>query len=250
MADRGGLGTEQRGSGGTAADSVSPRLQPTSGDTLARSAIRESQLYKRILGQSLSQVGLGPRTSAVSPTNQAAATGRQGQTPHLVPPKSAGADISPIDTQIPGLSPEQNRNLVREVAELAAMAATVAAREATGTQRKPSTGAVLPLRPTLPHHSRTYDDLEDATGAEHLPHGGAHDAPNWGRLKSTVILLSATLLYAVIAEILVNKVDVVLTNVNIDEKFLGITLFALVPNTTEFLVSILEFVRTQLPVQY
>ena len=66
---------------------------------------------------------------------------------------------------------------------------------------------------------------------------GGHDAPNWGRAKSAVILLGATVLYAVIAEILVNTVDVVLESVDIDEKFLGITLFALVPNTTEFLVS-------------
>ena len=66
---------------------------------------------------------------------------------------------------------------------------------------------------------------------------GGHDAPNWSRTKSAVILLGATLLYAVIAEILVNTVDVVLESVDIDEKFLGITLFALVPNTTEFLVS-------------
>lgn len=66
--------------------------------------------------------------------------------------------------------------------------------------------------------------------------GGGHDAPNWGRAKSAIILLGATLLYAVIAEILVDTVDVVLESVDIDEKFLGITLFALVPNTTEFLV--------------
>ena len=36
-------------------------------------------------------------------------------------------------------------------------------------------------------------------------------------------------------EILVNVVDVVLNGSGIDEKFLGVTLFALVPNTTEFL---------------
>ncbi|KAI4250616.1 MAG: hypothetical protein L6R42_008712 [Xanthoria sp. 1 TBL-2021] len=54
-------------------------------------------------------------------------------------------------------------------------------------------------------------------------------------MKSAVILLGATVLYAVIAEILVNTVDVVLESVDISEKFLGITLFALVPNTTEFL---------------
>ena len=36
-------------------------------------------------------------------------------------------------------------------------------------------------------------------------------------------------------EILVDVVDVVLQGVRIDEKFLGLTLFALVPNTTEFM---------------
>jgi Ca2+:H+ antiporter len=66
--------------------------------------------------------------------------------------------------------------------------------------------------------------------------GHGHDAPNWSRTKSTVILLGATVLYAIIAEILVDTVDVVLESFAIDQKFLGITLFALVPNTTEFLV--------------
>ncbi|KAK9373417.1 Sodium/calcium exchanger protein-domain-containing protein [Lipomyces chichibuensis] len=74
--------------------------------------------------------------------------------------------------------------------------------------------------------------------AEEQHAGGGHDAPNWSRLKSTIILLGATILYAVIAEILVDTVDVVLDSVAIDEKFLGITLFALVPNTTEFLNAI------------
>lgn len=41
-----------------------------------------------------------------------------------------------------------------------------------------------------------------------------------------------------VAEILVDTVDSVLEHVDIDEKFLGITLFALVPNTTEFLNAI------------
>jgi Ca2+:H+ antiporter len=42
-------------------------------------------------------------------------------------------------------------------------------------------------------------------------------------------------LYAAIADILVDVVDVVLEGSGIDEKFLGVTLFALVPNTTEFM---------------
>lgn len=70
------------------------------------------------------------------------------------------------------------------------------------------------------------------------PAPGGHDAPNWSRTKSTVILLGATLLYAVIAEILVDNVDVVLEGTNISAKFLGVTVFALVPNTTEFLNAI------------
>ena len=40
-------------------------------------------------------------------------------------------------------------------------------------------------------------------------------------------------------EILVDVVDVVLENSGIDEKFLGVTLFALVPNTTEFMNAML-----------
>ncbi|EJD50677.1 hypothetical protein AURDEDRAFT_112251 [Auricularia subglabra TFB-10046 SS5] len=65
-------------------------------------------------------------------------------------------------------------------------------------------------------------------------HGG-HDAPNWSRGTSATVLLACTALYAMIAEILVDVVDVVLAGSGIDEKLLGITLFALVPNTTEFM---------------
>ncbi|CAB4253510.1 similar to Saccharomyces cerevisiae YNL321W VNX1 Calcium/H+ antiporter localized to the endoplasmic reticulum membrane [Maudiozyma barnettii] len=68
---------------------------------------------------------------------------------------------------------------------------------------------------------------------------GSHEAPNWSRSKSTWILLIATLLYAVIAEILVSCVDAVLKDFpGLDPKFLGLTIFALVPNTTEFLNAI------------
>ncbi|KAK9479992.1 Sodium/calcium exchanger protein-domain-containing protein [Lipomyces japonicus] len=80
-------------------------------------------------------------------------------------------------------------------------------------------------------------EVSNLVEEQHAASGG-HDAPNWSRFKSTIILLGATILYAVIAEILVDTVDVVLDSVSIDEKFLGITLFALVPNTTEFLNAI------------
>ncbi|KAF8798839.1 hypothetical protein BYT27DRAFT_7176964 [Phlegmacium glaucopus] len=67
---------------------------------------------------------------------------------------------------------------------------------------------------------------------------GGHDAPSWSRTTSASVLLGCTALYAVIAELLVDVVDVILKNSGIEEKFLGITLFALVPNTTEFMNAI------------
>ncbi|KAF5362953.1 hypothetical protein D9758_007146 [Tetrapyrgos nigripes] len=69
-------------------------------------------------------------------------------------------------------------------------------------------------------------------------HSGGHDAPSWSRMTSASVLLGCTALYAVIAEILVDVVDVILSGSGLDEKFLGVTLFALVPNTTEFMNAI------------
>jgi Ca2+:H+ antiporter len=95
--------------------------------------------------------------------------------------------------------------------------------------------------------------VTDCEGA--AAHGG-HDAPSWSRTTSASVLLACTALFALIAgtcslrklvqlmdqsarvEILVDVVDVILEGSGIDEKFLGVTLFALVPNTTEFMNAI------------
>lgn len=170
-----------------------------------------------------------------------------GQTPYLVPPKSSGGDSVAGDNQsqksvrIPGLSDEDANHLVHQVAEMAATAATVAARDVARAPRKTSAIAHTPAhhasRPPPARAGTFLDDNDEAIAVDVMSHAsGGHDAPNWSRMKSCVILLGATVLYAVIAEILVNTVDIVLESVEIDEKFLGITLFALVPNTTEFLV--------------
>ncbi|KAI8603071.1 Sodium/calcium exchanger protein-domain-containing protein [Dissophora ornata] len=74
------------------------------------------------------------------------------------------------------------------------------------------------------------DDEDDDDEA----HGG-HDSPNWSKAKSATVLLGCTVLYSIIAEILVDSVDKVSS---IDEKLLGLTLFALVPNVTEFMNAI------------
>ncbi len=219
--------------------------------TLGRSSIRESQLYKRILGQSLKQVGLGPRSQTAGSRFNSISSNHHsgpGSSPYLVPPKSSGDERVAADNQsqrsvrITGLSEQENNQIVHQVAEMAATAATVAARDAARAPRKTTASAHTPAHhPIRPPHTRVgtfHDDNDEAVATEAMSQaGGSHDAPNWGRLKSIVILLGATVLYAVIAEILVNTVDIVLESVEIDEKFLGITLFALVPNTTEFLVS-------------
>lgn len=229
-----------------------PAGQQTGGGkgSVGRVSIRDSQLYKRILGQSLRHVGMGPRSQDASRFNSVSSnhTHGTGQTPYLVPPKSSGGDSVAADNRsqksvrIPGLSDEDNNHLVHQVAEMAATAATVAARDAAGAPRKTSaiahTAAHHAIRPPPIRTGTFHDDNDEAVAAETMSHAGGHDAPNWSRMKSCVILLGATVLYAVIAEILVNTVDIVLESVEIDEKFLGITLFALVPNTTEFLVCI------------
>ena len=51
-------------------------------------------------------------------------------------------------------------------------------------------------------------------------------------------MFASQLAETISTEILVDVVDVVLEGSGIDEKFLGVTLFALVPNTTEFMNAI------------
>ncbi|KAF2458025.1 Sodium/calcium exchanger protein-domain-containing protein [Lineolata rhizophorae] len=241
--------TSQQGSGqdffntplSRAATSTSTGAPPASGQTLSnqpRNDIRESQLYKRILGHSLRHFGLGGSTEATSQMDKSRT--HPGDTPHVVPPRGQGEDDR---FALQGLSPEQNQHLVRGITEVAATAAAVAARDATRAPRKMTQLSSTPVKSTTerPHVTRAgtfMEEPEEMGSGDAGQAGGGHDAPNWSRTKSTIILLTATVAYAVIAEILVNTVDSVLENVDVDEKFLGITLFALVPNTTEFLNAI------------
>ncbi|CEP08528.1 hypothetical protein, partial, partial [Parasitella parasitica] len=81
-------------------------------------------------------------------------------------------------------------------------------------------------------HAKEPEEEEEEEAA------AGHDSPNWGKTMSYSVLFGCTLLYSLIAEILVQTVDLVMENVAIDEKFLGLTLFALVPNITEFMNAI------------
>ncbi|KAL7926455.1 Ca2+ transporter [Trichoderma austrokoningii] len=223
-----------------ASATLRPPHQPSTAEGTGAD-IRDSHLYKRILGQSLKQVGLPDGSRPGSTAGQDANT-----TLHVVPPKGGAADedqAPPLrpTIKVPGLSQVDNSVLVREVAEIAATAATIASRDRY-VHKPSSTGVATPRPHGASRPSHLHDVEEDAATAgaatAHAGGHGGHDAPNWSRTKSTVILLGATILYAIIAEILVDTVDVVLESFAIDQKFLGLTLFALVPNTTEFLNAI------------
>ncbi|KAI9489953.1 Sodium/calcium exchanger protein-domain-containing protein [Zychaea mexicana] len=88
--------------------------------------------------------------------------------------------------------------------------------------------AVAPL--TFVHAKEPEEEEEEEAAG--------HDSPNWSKFKSFTILFGCTLLYSIIAEVLVDTVDEVMDNLAVDEKFLGLTLFALVPNITEFMNAI------------
>ncbi|TKA46361.1 hypothetical protein B0A54_02192 [Friedmanniomyces endolithicus] len=251
--------------------------------SLAGGNVRESLMYKRILNQSLRQAGLLSLVGTVKRRDnmegedeqqqqrfgtKPGGEQQQQQIPFLVPPKTPteGDTASAKSLRLQGLSGEDSRALMQQMAEMSATAATVAARDATRAPRKAQMMATTPTTTVHGrHHSKdggaggkdggsiheTTTLLDSATkpttedphavppaAPAAPPAGGGHDAPNWSRTKSAVILLTATLAYAVIAEILVDTVDAVLSHIDLDEKFLGITLFALVPNTTEFLNAI------------
>lgn len=225
----------------------------TQNSTVGKANVRDSQLYKKILGQSLKAAGLSdetdgpvdqPRLGSQTQTQDYAVTGL----PHKPPPKPSRSGIASPEARpelLSGLTAEENTKLMRSITEAASTAATIVARETAtnpratayqATHQKQDKASKLPALQRTDTIGAPTSAVTVATAAE--PTAGGHDAPNWGRTKSMVILLGATVMYALIAEVLVDTVDVVLESSDIDEKFLGITLFALVPNTTEFLNAI------------
>lgn len=207
------------------------------GQSVSRAHIRDTQLYKRIVGQTQHEFGLGLEGQPVvgSPPNNK--TG--GSTPHVVPPKDSNEHPT---FHVEGLTDEASDALVRHITEIAATTTALATRDVTRAPHKAARMVSTPSKGDRPHHHRTATAATEAAPEEQEAApghtSGGHDAPNWSRQKSAAILLTATVAYAIIAEILVDTVDSVLEGSDIDEKFLGITLFALVPNTTEFLNAI------------
>lgn len=116
------------------------------------------------------------------------------------------------------LTPEDSAIFVRNVAEVAAAAATLAVRNSQSPQTTPQAtprGVPVPLSITGPSpkfavpqstETRHQHGDWDHGDADHAEAGmGGHDAPNWSRTKSSVILLGATILYAIIAGIFIRS---------------------------------------------
>lgn len=213
-------------------------VRQATSQSVSRAHIRDSQLYKRIVGQTLQEVGIGG--SENGPTLSRPTSKQDGQTPHVVPPKD-GEDRFQSSFHVDGLTDDATQSLMRQITEIAATTTALATRDVTRAPHKAARMVSTPVKGHVerPANTRTTtaaapEQTETAPGHT----AGGHDAPNWSRQKSAAVLLTATLAYAIIAEILVSTVDAVLVGSAIDEKFLGITLFALVPNTTEFLNAI------------
>ncbi|KAI0051143.1 hypothetical protein FA95DRAFT_1512969 [Auriscalpium vulgare] len=177
-----------------------------------------------------------PRTAESSQIRAQTAASEHAQAPptsarrisYAIPPATQPASavyvpiLESVDHAInePGLHPTQlPENMTREDFTRAVAVATVS--------------ALRHQQVHLQGPGRVRSGLDGADGDEG-GHGG-HDAPSWSRATSASVLLGCTALYAIIAEVLVDVVDAVLEGSGIDEKFLGVTLFALVPNTTEFM---------------
>ncbi|KAI7866842.1 Sodium/calcium exchanger protein-domain-containing protein [Spinellus fusiger] len=91
---------------------------------------------------------------------------------------------------------------------------------------------------SLPTPSVGFIHAKEPEEEEEEEEAAGHDSPNWSKAKSFTVLFACTLLYSLIAEVLVDTVDSVMESMVVDEKFLGLTLFALVPNITEFMNAI------------
>jgi Ca2+:H+ antiporter len=211
--------------------------QATGNSISSRAHIRDSQLYKRIVGQTLQEVGYG--TTEGASVSSRPGSKSDGQTPHVVPPKD-GEERNQHAFHVDGLTDDATQSLMRQITEIAATTTALATRDVTRAPHKAARMVSTSMKghAERPAPTRTTTEVPEDPDTAPGHASGGHDAPNWSRQKSAAILMTATLAYAIIAEILVNTVDAVLSGSAIDEKFLGITLFALVPNTTEFLNAI------------
>ncbi|ORY68066.1 hypothetical protein BCR35DRAFT_269927 [Leucosporidium creatinivorum] len=203
--------------------------------TTASTPADRTSMYKRVIpNQLLPKQRHGSSTGARTPT---------GTTPLITPRPQSKVDLPPAMELPHGMTAEDLSRAFEVVAATASAMRRSSESHPSAQQAHGKPSAAAPQLHRQSSHVRETSNTntvkveQEGGGGGEEGHGG-HDAPNWSRAKSASVLMGCTVLYAIIAEILVDVVDVVLDGSGIPEKFLGVTLFALVPNTTEFMNAI------------
>ncbi|KAG0041382.1 hypothetical protein BGZ83_001885 [Gryganskiella cystojenkinii] len=188
-------------------------------------SIRDSSIYRKLLPihivQQLLHYGTdaptapAARRANANNSGNSAATGGEAELGHATSHHFRSLSSTPNDRHPPHSAPAAN------------------------SAHANSAGVAPALHPAahglLSSLSMDQDSVKHDHDEEEDEEHGGHDSPNWSKAKSATVLLACTVLYSIIAEILVDSVDAVSS---IDEKLLGLTLFALVPNVTEFMNAI------------
>eukprot|EP00005_Dracoamoeba_jomungandri_P001707 CAMPEP_0174254412 /NCGR_PEP_ID=MMETSP0439-20130205/3737_1 /TAXON_ID=0 /ORGANISM="Stereomyxa ramosa, Strain Chinc5" /LENGTH=759 /DNA_ID=CAMNT_0015335975 /DNA_START=135 /DNA_END=2414 /DNA_ORIENTATION=- len=97
-------------------------------------------------------------------------------------------------------------------------------------------GYLIGLLFTFKTHKHIYEQFEKQ---QHEEGAEGHDAPTWSKLKGLAILILATILFALIAEELIDSIKPTLDSVGLSQSFVGITVFALVPSAAEFVNAVM-----------
>ena len=206
-------------------DFVAPSQQPPINRSASlanwRDNIPDEPFLKRI-GERMSSRFL--RDAATSPTadrvDGGTATGDRvvsgGSGTNGAQQKRIPSNSDHVPSLASSFSPEDSAQFVRNVAEVAAAAATLAIHNSQSPNTTPqptprvppvaplsigqSPKATVPRTPDVRHGVQEWETGEaDLAGAAASGGMGGHDAPNWSRTKSSMILLGATILYAIIA---------------------------------------------------
>ncbi|TPX54670.1 hypothetical protein SeMB42_g00149 [Synchytrium endobioticum] len=239
----------------------SAHIYPTTNKKKERRHQRGKWAQRPVSNHQISSIHNSPQAAApppilVSPT-AASASGNTGHlniqtSPSPAPPNKQvwkGGVISrgrrppislDIGLQSPPLAPASRLSLINTSNVNGNNPAVTRPPPFPHTSPAATTSAPIIVRPDPPI---LLDELSSAYDSDDSDedHAGGHDAPNWSQLKSCTVLLTATVAFSLIADVLIDSVDVVLKDFDIDEKFLGLTLFSLVPSVTEFYVETCAF---------
>lgn len=155
-------------------------------------------------------------------------------------PKLGAAQSSPRPGAILPLRPAQLLNL--DTAPKPQQPAATATTEGLGVQipaAQAGAGASSVNEAPISSGTIAPDQMSISSTSSVSSRGeSGHGGPAWGTAQSVIVLLLSTILFALVAEVLTDNVDAVLDpgtgdGIKLDQKLLGLTLFAIVPSITE-----------------